>query len=214
MSYAQPFLRLVVIGRLYDVEDFTFSLAMISDFPGSAEDPPETVPTAVIEAVRGYFGSSGVAASSAKVTAVKLNKIGTDGRYTEDTTVLQDVVPPIAGTGSINPAPQLATAVTLVTALTRGRASKGRYYLPLPGFSPAADGRLSAPNAENIASSSWAFIQALNAGVPGFDVGVTSNIGAGAQHPVTSVRVGRVLDTMRSRREGFDEGYMPWPRPV
>jgi hypothetical protein len=48
--------------------------------------------------------------------------------------------------------------------------------------------------------------------VAGWQVGIVSNIGAGAERAVTGVRVGQALDTIRSRRENVPEDYLYGPR--
>jgi hypothetical protein len=211
MTYAQPFLRLVVAGDLYGVEQFSFSMSLINDF-GSAPDAPDEVPAGVISAVTDYF--AGLPISGAAVLRyIKLNLIGTNGRYvSESETVVHDfTVPYPKGSGAGSPAPQLALAVSLGTARARGRAHAGRFYLPTPSVSLGADGRIDAALTDGIAVETVEFFANLHAALPGWEVGVTSDLGTGAQFPVTHVRVGRVLDTIRSRRTSLDEDYKQRP---
>lgn len=204
MVYAAPHLRLVLSGTLYDVEGFSFGLNLIGG--GSA---PSEVPQAVIDACTAYFTAVNID-NSAVLRTIKLNLIGTDGRYASDSdTVVHDYpLPGIAGIGTQNPPPQIALAVSLMTNKQRGRASKGRFYLPLPTLPVGSDGMLTSANALSYAEPTAVFINDLNEALPEFTVGVVSDIGTGAQSAVTGVRVGRVYDTIRSRRRSLPEAHV------
>lgn len=206
MVYLRPYLRLVLIGTLYDVEDFSFSLNFISD--DSATPAPPTVPSGVINACTTYFANNAAPISqNAKLQVIKLNLIGVDGRYTADETVQHELIPPVPGGSSSNVAPQLALAVSTATAVTRGRASKGRWYLPIPGAPIEPTGVLSTPYQSSALSAATQFVQACNTALAPWHAGVVSDAGTGAQRTITHLRVGRVMDTMRSRRDKFEESY-------
>lgn len=209
MTYFEPFLRLVVQGTLYGTEDFTYSLALRPWFNNEPYDEPTEVPAAVIAAVQAFHTAAKVAHEGAVLKTVKLNLIGVDGRYVNPTTVLHDYEPGVPGT-VVTAAfpPQAALAVSLMTEFSRGRGARGRFYLPLPGVSiDSTTGMASAGSAADIATAATTFLNALNAALPGWKVGVVSNIGTGVSNAVTNVRVGRVIDTIRSRREKFAEDY-------
>ena len=112
--------------------------------------------------------------------------------------------------GTANPYPQLALAVTLTTALLRGKGSVGRIFLPYFTHPVGTDGRISASHAEMVRGTSVTFLNAVNAQAPG-KIAVFGQTGAGTVRPVTGVRVGRVVDTMRSRRRNLQEGYVLAP---
>lgn len=107
---------------------------------------------------------------------------------------------------------QLTVVATLQTALERGRGSKGRMFLPptstLLDSQLGTDGRIPASNADAYADGVRKLVVDLNAAYVGIQsgdekvgkVGVASNAGTGSFRPVTEIRVGRVVDTMRSRR--------------
>lgn len=216
MSYIKPFLRLVAIGSVYDVEAFSFSMSLIADEDNATR--PDEVPQGVIDAFTTFWtaglGSLSPISDGASLKTLKLNEIGTDGRYTQQDTVFYDFPTPVKGTGSSHPAPQVALAVSLGTDIRRGRAARGRFYVPLPnapvegtGGAVTAPGCLSPTNQGNYLIGAHNLVQSINDAVDGYMVGVTSDIGLGTQQPVTKVRVGRVLDTIRSRRNAFDEAY-------
>jgi hypothetical protein len=208
MAYKRPFLRLVAIGKLYEVEDFTFSISLVQS-PVGPGIPPVTVPIAVIDAFRTFWQAAPIS-HEASLHTVKLNEIGTDGKYTQPNTVFDDFAGNVgmAGAAPQQVAPQLAYAVSLETDVSRGRAHAGRFYLPTPSKLPQAGGQLSPGDVEQIRDITDPFLDALNSAVPGYRLGVVSNLGGGTERYVTHARYGRALDTIRSRRTKIPEGYI------
>lgn len=207
MAYPRPFLRLVCSGTLYGAEAFSYSLSLIPDF-ASAPVVPDEVPEGIIDAVTTFHNGSRIG-SQAVLRLIKLNAIGEDGRYLNDSeTIYHEVDPGVAGTGNANHPPQVALAISLRTARQRGRAHAGRFYIPVGQSVAPADGRLSVADATSIAGAATTLISSINAVDPQWNVGVASSVGEGRLQPVTHVRVGRVLDTIRSRRTSLDEGYV------
>lgn len=103
---------------------------------------------------------------------------------------------------------QSAMCVSLNTARA-GATGKGRFFLPFPGMAlDASTKRWSAAQAQSGADRGAALVSAV-ADIFTFPVQVVSS--KGYMTPVTSVRVGRAPDTMRSRREDLPEGYVSAP---
>lgn len=209
MAYPGNFARLVVSGTLYGAETFAWGLSVIPDFPSGGDLNPSALIGQVASAVEDYWSTVDVSAAAA-ITMVKFNLIGPDGRYvSDDETVLQEFDPPVSGVGTLGVPPQIALAISLVTNRARGRGSRGRFYLPTPSVALESNGRLSATAAQRNADASLAFINDLNTIVgDGWRVGVASDVGSGVFVPVTAVRVGRVYDTIRSRRRSLAEDYV------
>jgi len=206
MAYATSFLRLAVIGTLYNKDVFTFNLSLHRNVDGAV--PPATVPQGVIDAVQTFWqGAPPIISQNARLVTLKLNEIGTDGKYVSPITVLYDFPSVVPGTGGSTPTPQTSLAVTLTTPILRGRAHAGRFYLPLPAAEAQSDGVLSPTAAVDASQAASQLVESINAAVTGFDVAVESNLGSGTFQFVTGVKVGRVLDTIRSRRSAFDEDY-------
>lgn len=216
MSYPAPFHRLVLIGTLFN-DIFNTSLSIIPrSGTGIIGLPPAADVLPAVAAIFQSRWSTGGAGGglgvhvNARLTSVKLNAIGTDGRYADDDTNEHIYTTPIPGGGSFNVPPQLATVVTLRTSAERGRASKGRMFLPVcEGFQLIeTDGRAQASTATRVATATRTIFNEINAAyaaqVSGDEaigrVGVASSIGAGTFREVTRVTVGRVTDTVRSRR--------------
>lgn len=210
MVYNHPFLRLVVAGTLYDVDEFSWSLSFL-DVQGSA-NPPTAVPPAVIAAVSAFHSSAGASISKmAKLTTVKLNEIGPNGKYTNPQTVRHDYTPPVAGISGENIAPQIALAISLQTPIARGRAHAGRFYLPTPAYPPSNIGSIAPSWQDNVLNSVKTLVTALNGSLAPYQLAVMSDIGSGTHQLVTGIRCGAVLDTIRSRRNKIPEAYKALP---
>lgn len=215
MVYPAPLLRLVLGGRLYNgAEGWTFSLHMASG--SQLLEAPTEVPAAVVSACSTYVATNGMLSNRVALDWIKFNRIGLDGRYTEQETVLHEFgVNPVNGTATTaNFAPQTALAVTLRTAVQRGLAARGRYFLPIPGYQLGSSGTLSEGDRTFYATAATTFLDALNAAMAPLAgdggaarVVVASEVGSGAIRPVTNVAVGGALDTIRSRRTSMPEQY-------
>ncbi|MGV1089627.1 MAG: hypothetical protein ACOYBX_16765, partial [Mycobacterium sp.] len=114
--------------------------------------------------------------------------------------------------GSTNVAPQLSIEVGLWSGSKFGRANYGKMYLPHTRMllDPGTP-RVSAANASTTATAMAAFITGLNGSAGGWtgtpEVQVMSRVGSGTTKTVTTVRVGRVIDTQRRRRDRLIEDY-------
>lgn len=204
MAYSEPFLRLVLSGRLGTTEQFSYGLNLIGDGP-----IPSVVPTGVIDAC-GEFHDSGIIGSAAVLTTIKLNHIGTDGRYTQDETVLYDFPDPgVVPSPTAKQAFQIATVISLRTTRQRGLATHGRFYIPAPSAGPQSPNQtMSGTDALAVVNQAQTFIEALNTAMDPWRVGLVSNTSfGGAQALVTKVLVGDTFDTMRSRRNQLVETY-------
>lgn len=211
MAYPMNFLRLVAIGTLYNAETFSWSISLSPE--DSSADAPAAVPAGVISAITAFHTSNLVAlGSGARLTMVKLNEIGRDGRYvSQGDTVWHEFATPVAGIGTTNHPAQCSLAVTLRTDAARGRASSGRFYIPYIGATLQADGRLAVAAATDVANAATTMLEALETALPGWAVSVMSNIGEGTRRRVSHVEVGRVVDTIRSRRTSLEEDRQAGP---
>lgn len=222
MSYAAPFHRLVMIGELYsDVFNVTLTImptggGVIPAVTQSLADSARATIATWWPKLRSTSAGAGIEMSpDCKLTSIKLNRIGTDGKYMDATAIESVLTTPVAGGGTGRQAAQLTVAATLRGTNPRGRAGRGRMYFPPGGWYQgvlAADGRLPATEATNYARGVVTLIQNINdvyvaAGVAAV-AGIASKAGAGAFQPVDSITVGRVIDTMRSRRNKLPEDFV------
>lgn len=142
----------------------------------------------------------------AKLAWMKANAVGTNGKYLASTTNLYTWATPIAGTSGANRANQVCIAVSTTTAATRGRAHKGRFFLPATYTTiDGVNGQFTAGESTTLANAAATYLSSLNStasvlGVQQLRCAVMSNIGAGTHQDITGIKVGRVLDTQRRRR--------------
>jgi hypothetical protein len=218
MAYPAPFIRLVLGGNLYgSKEQWTCSLSIAN---GSLTlTAPTEVPLWLRDVCATWMSYPSNQSVGADLRWLKFNRIGYDGRYTEDTTVRYDYPTPYpAGTNPTVVPPQVALAITLRTEVERGRAARGRFFSPLPARTLASDGVLGVSDQDQYVSAATDFLTDLNEGLEDYDtpgerprVVVMSDAGEGMIRPVRCVSVGRVLDTMRSRRASIPEIYRDGP---
>lgn len=142
-------------------------------------------------------------------TGVKLAPIGTDGRYPPGEQAYEGPAVTTAGTGTTtaNWPGQCAVASTLISSKPggRGRASKGRVYLPPLATVIGSDGRISAATATRVSTGLANLIGALNDITDLGGVAIFSSVGSGDHYPVVQVRTGTVVDTIRRRRRQMPE---------
>jgi len=219
MAYSAQFHRLVMIGTLYD-DIFNTTLSIIPGLSGSMPAVTDTLVDDVATAVANWWplqaGSSptgfGINAN-AKLTSVKLNRINTSGHYADPDTKEHLFGTPIAGgyTAKGQP-PQLSVAVTLRGQDPRARAGKGRMFFPVCQYATEgldASGRLSDASALIVANGAGNLLGAINDVYLSASInavaGIASAAGTGAFQAVDTITVGRVVDTIRSRRNKLDE---------
>lgn len=143
-------------------------------------------------------------------TEVRLDHVGDNGRIDQDAVFAQ-----VGGGGATYSPGQVLLPPSSAVVLTldtggRGRSRFGRMYLPLCKVSLTQEGVMGEFQQTEILNSCATLLRNLG-NLPGLDGGaglvVASGAGGGSLKPVQSIRVGRVVDTMRSRRRSMDESY-------
>lgn len=145
----------------------------------------------------------------ALLSFVKVNGVGTDGTYINDSTT-QATYADLPGASAAASAPpnQIALAISLTTGYSRGAAHRGRFYIPLPTVALDAAGVFAAANAGIISGTADTLLSSVNAVSPDWKMAVFSRKKyAPAHRLVTGNLVGRVLDTQRRRRRSLVENY-------
>lgn len=212
MVYVQPFLRVRIEGPLGGgVERYSFGMNLVA--PEATAAPTEISEDFASDVAAWFTGSSNIG-NAARLETLKVNLIGTNGKYVSPSTVRYDWTSPLPVPSAASNFPfQIAVAVTFATSIGRGRASKGRMYLPVPAGSVEAPAN-GIPDAyvSSYLVGARALADILEEHCPGWSHGVVSNIGAGSQAIVTEYRCGRIYDTIRSRRESLSEEYESIPR--
>jgi hypothetical protein len=197
-------------GTLPGSEEWSCGVRIASTTPGAFVGWSSGMETAMAAALATFHASADAQiAPSAVLTFMKLNDIGVDGRYLQPITH-EHIFANIAGGGTAAKTPpnQVACAVSLLTAVSRGPAHRGRFYMPLPTVTPYGDGGFDPTQRDSIVTAATTLLTALNAADAGHKVAVFSRkSGAAAHRLVTSIKVGRVLDTQRRRRSSLVEAY-------
>lgn len=222
MAHPHKFIKVVAEGTLFADERFAFGFHIVQGPTFEDERiPAVTQPYAdqIGGIVKTFFTSAKLGVTSmAKLDRVKVNRIGTDGHYAEQDTFEHVINPAVSGAGSVAVPAQNALAVSLVgTENPRALAGRGRFYLPPVVGMQALDGtgRLIPQRVVDVADAAKTLIDAINAAHQGLGVqyawvGNTSagkGSRAGRQQVVSEVRVGNVVDTVRSRRRSIGEVY-------
>lgn len=222
MAYPSPFHRLVLIGTIYgDIWNTTVSLIpTIGTPPPVSQMHLDLISTTVGQWFPKTIANGGLQFSpNVKLTSIKLNRIDVDGHYMDPDAMEKTYATPISGGGTYNGPPQLTIAATLRGANDRALAGRGRMYFPLSENcqTVASDGRLQAAQslafATNVKGLMANLDQAYLANSIGCKVGVASKTRGGAFQALHQVTVGRVVDTMRSRRSSLAEDPQPVTYP-
>lgn len=198
------------------VERFSMGVCMETAFaPGSVSDADPFWSDVKNDCVA-FFGRAETSIhAAAKLTEVKIARIGADGKYTQDPRIYAVSQAGGATAGGLHP-PQCSLVVSM-TSGRRGPSGKGRFYLPLPAVTlDPATMVIADAQRDAIAGSAQTFLNNLNDAVA-LDV-VTGPVVViastkGFNTPVTGVRVGQAIDTVRSRRRSLKEAFDA-PLPV
>lgn len=214
MAYLASFVKLTFSGSISGQDTWSNSLSLSSEnFEGSADLFEDLEPSQFATAATAFYrGTSGGMATYNTLDQIKMALIGVDGKTIGEPKVYYYSTPQ-AGTYSGSVIPQASIAVSLVTDLPRGLASKGRIFLP-SGFGDVGntDGKLSTVTTNAIATRTKTFLDAINtigdSVVPAGAIAITSNVRTGAVNTVTGVRVGNLVDVQRRRRNRLTETYV------
>lgn len=171
-----PFHQLLQIGGYiggdsHPVEVWTCNIRLITVAPGDTTAPIGlSVPRAqayltdvVRPALNTWWGSSLYVSEAAKLQFVKVNSLDNNGHYAYPTTVEYFYPDPASGAGpSTNGHPfQVSRVVSWLTDVSRGKASKGRIFLPCATGAVDEETGLTSDGA-SIALASATFLDALN----------------------------------------------------
>lgn len=214
-------LRITALGTLGipPAESFSYGFNMVDTSDpvipwfSDATNPAYADIAADIVAFHGRPGS--LIHPQAVLTAVKIARIVPDptdpdrGIYSDDP-IIKVVNQAGGAAAALTTLPQSALVASFNTD-QRGPTGKGRFYIPMPNINPTyADGfKVASVLAEGVRTSVVTLLDALN-NWPGPDFGsldVCVVSSKGYANKVTSVRVGRIVDTMQSRRRALGEAY-------
>lgn len=204
MAFTQQHQYLTVHGTSVGDEEFQFGLR----FPRTSA-PSQTDVDTCAAGVAGWFDDTlSEFSGQFHVYRVKVATVGTDGRYPAGSTpVISEITPPRAGAGGGGGSRfplQTAMVATLRTETLRGKAAKGRIYLPQPTSALGTTFELDPTKRANYASQVAFLLRTLNAAM-GIPAAVMSF--SGVTHEIVSVSIGSRLDVQRRRAKQQPETY-------
>lgn len=208
MPYPSPHTYVTWFGDAFSgAEEWQVGLRLAQPFAGATEAQLEDLSDAMA-ALLPNVGFPG----GRRFLGVKVAPQDVNGRYPDGVDAVEYLRPtPLVGAASAG-FPQIALVLSLRTARSRGYASNGRMYLPSTFSISASTGLIPETDALNAATAGANFIAAV--GLVGLgEPSVMSTVGAGRVETITGVRVGRVMDTQRRRRNQLPETYTE-PAPV
>jgi hypothetical protein len=202
MPAYQPHYRLAFGGPIGTVEEWSCRLNITSsgDLPDSSA--ADGMLPDLVTALSTWVGAANsMLSTSVHLSWVKFNEINALGHYVDaGSSRVAEVNPIINGSGQVRLPPQVAVVVSLRTAHTRGKAHAGRMFTP----ALAADASSTiCTDTTAIAGTVTTLLNDINAVVTPAGVSVIS--ATGESNHVTRVAVGRVFDTMRTRRRSLVE---------
>lgn len=195
-------------GPLRGGEQWSMGFRMTGLGFDGAQAAEEAALQEIVTRVQAWWGSQNVMGAGVSLGTLKYNSINAAGKYQMAYTVRYDFPTPLTSALACTHPNQVAMVATLETGQSRGLAHRGRVYLPLPPMPVGSDGRISEANASGAAASVKGLLDTINAAPGSGRILIGSKVGAGAFRNVTGVAIGRVLDTMRSRRTSLVEGRM------
>jgi hypothetical protein len=205
-------------------ETWSFSFKMTNEVAGGDDGVTGNIDAgAVTTAFSGLF-SAGWISSRCHMTDWRAYEIGHDGHVLDDSDILVTELEDgdVSGSASNRYPPQIALVVSTIGD-NRGPAQFGRFYLPGPAHDLQTDMRLSTTNADSINTDVTAFLKAVSDSIDldgltsskGCNISSRGNGGAGTLQQIDHVETGRVLDTLRTRRNKLVEerqvgGQIDW----
>lgn len=198
------------LGTGTNPEQWACSLRLGYDgIDGMISSPSIGEENGIVNALKGWIANPNMGINQlATMRYVKFAWLDAAGHYVEDSS-LHELPATIKGTAApvaVKPF-QTAMVVTLHTG-KRGAQNRGRFYSPLPTMNLEPSGLFPAADIALIATATAQLISSINASLlQACQVIVASSKGHGSY--VTGVTVGRVPDTVRSRRRSLQEQYVP-----
>jgi hypothetical protein len=164
-----------------------------------------------------YFQSAGADISNQYIfTQCKVARFQTDGHTELDSVVYSHPAATVDGDEATIKLPSQCTlVVTLTSDRVRGKASKGRMFLPGIATMPDATGRLTTTQCNTNIAQLKVFFDAINAhaDIPNKVILAAKWSGVLGINPaqndyVTGLKLGTVIDTQRRRRNDLAEAYV------
>lgn len=216
-NYAHNVNRVTLSGTMFGGNEIWSTGFFMGQEGADAADPTQAMATKILAAWETFFeGALSFIGQPYATTQCKVAKWDDNGQTLEDHVYYAYPGSAIVGSavGGYLP-PQCSLVVTLLSDRPRGKASKGRMFLP--GITTAVEagtGRISAGTANSIATNLKTFFDALTGDLDIPDQLILAakssgvmNINPAQNDYVETIRVGNVIDTQRRRRNNLPETY-------
>lgn len=220
MVYPYEFIKISFGGNVYGDKDI-WTCALNYGHPDSGEGfesgaLPDALPSIAL-AIQTFFQSNTTKISSGcDLRWVKMAFIGKDGLYFREPTIY-DFTTPITGGDSTKVPAQQALAVTFESDKFRAPGKNARIFLPLYAGAVGVDGYVSQSDVTYVMDNMQLMLGQIEQAIEVEDDTPPRLIVASQKtlvhNTVTKIKVGRVIDTQRRRRNKFQELYVG-PVPV
>jgi len=216
MVYAHKVNRVTLSGTMWGGAEEWSTGFFMGEESADAEVPTQLMADVIRNKWSDYFQAPGADISNQYVfTQCKVARFGTDGHTELDNVVYSTPAATVDGDEATIKLPGQCTLVlTLKSDRLRGKASKGRMYLPGIAQMPGNDGRLTTGQTATNVALLKTFFDAVNADadVPNSVILAAKWSGLLGINPaqndyVTSLALGTVIDTQRRRRNDLAEAY-------
>ena len=196
---------LIRFGGAFGTEGETWSCGIRAVDNAFTSDLTQLLPDVGDAIARWVQRSDSRVHGHARFDFVTITTINSQGKQVEDQTPRREFDPAIRSGTSQGPF-QIAYALTFRTAKSRGRAARGRIYVPTTA-SVQEEGHLDQAVAVGIANSGATLLRDLTGTLAGLAPAVVSGVD-GTFNLITRVECGDVLDTQRRRRRSLEERYV------
>lgn len=219
--------RLVLAGTLPRNDTWSMSVHLYDsgfDIGGNSGDYVEVLGNIADLATIWFTSGQARISSSARLTSVKLNQIGPDGKYKNPYTN-EELIGSGQGVAGGVPSVQwqhFSACITHRTGIKRGAAAAGRVFPPAVLLSPGAGGVAQDSDITPMADVWRNFLQGVYEAVPGEIAGMPVIVSTGTKaapntptmRPITRVEIGNVIDVQNRRRNALPEKYVPATAPL
>jgi hypothetical protein len=217
-NYAHNVVRVTLSGTMFGGAEVWSTGFFLGEEGSDAPDPTDVTPVDILAAWRTYFENASSHVSSLYLTTqCKVAKLDDNGQTIPGTVFY--AYPATELNGAISAGytlpPQCSLVVTLLSDRPRGKASKGRMYLPGIAATISSNGKLLSGTVGTIADNLKTFFDSLanDADIPGELILAAKSSGVMNVNPaqndyVETIKVGDVIDTQRRRRNGLTETYV------
>jgi hypothetical protein len=211
MATSQKFVVRGTLGTTPEIWSNSLHFKADSALPGD-RTPADWDQSAVTNAVNAFYTSS-LFSHAVKTVGWRGYHLNDQQHLIGNEMVRVDYGAPVASSAGAAIPPQVSLVLTLL-ADNRGLAKRGRIFLPMPTAQPDPDTFLiTVGKAHEYLDAFKTYVEALkNAMFPALTINESMvNVGGKGSamviQDVTEYRCGRVLDTMRTRRNKLLEAY-------